>query len=192
MIVLVTAVGQAGGARAVAAALACAGADAERASLLIEVDSARRTRPTVVATTAARTMEERLAAHLPEVGVAARGRICQLALSDNGDERRASIDQIAAALPLAREALAVLRLPPARFQEAIAEPRIRPSGTLLRADLAVDHALTALAVGDLMKRGVEVVVAKRPLPRLAGYIALLGALPAGSSALPACAGRLLP
>ncbi|HEX2097075.1 MAG TPA: hypothetical protein VHF50_06890 [Solirubrobacterales bacterium] len=192
MIVVVTAVGNAGGSRAAAAALACAGSVADRASLLIDLEAARSPRPSLVATAAARTLEGRLTAHLPGAEVASRGRICQLALRDDSQDRRASVEQVAAALPLVRDSLAVVHLPQSRFQTALVEPRIRPSGALLCADLAVDRPLTALAVGDLMGRGIEVVVLKQPLGWLVARAAELGALPDAAGVLPRRAARLLP
>jgi hypothetical protein len=193
MIVLVSSVGQAGGARAAAAALACLGSDSERAALLVEVGDARPPRPSLVATAPARQLEERLATHLPGAAVASRGRFCTLTLSGDSDEagERGWLEGIAAAVPLVRDSLAAIHLPPGLLQEALGDPRVRPGGALLRADLAADRALTALAVGDLMERGLEVVVLKRPLAWLAGRAAMLGALPEAGPGLPARAGRLL-
>lgn len=79
-VIVVTRVGGAGGARAAAAALACAGSEADRAGLLVDLDAGRRPRPSLISSAAARELEERLAAHLPDAGVAERGRICHLAL----------------------------------------------------------------------------------------------------------------
>ena len=77
--VLVAAVGGAEGARAAAAALASAGADIERAALLVDVGG-RPPRPTLLAAAAAQRLEERLAAQLPQARVAARGQVCHLAV----------------------------------------------------------------------------------------------------------------
>jgi hypothetical protein len=188
MTVLVTAVGSASGARAAAAALACAGSDAERAGLLIDVDASRLPRASLIATAAARALEERLTAHLPDAAVASRGRICQLAFSTGED---GWVEQATAALPLARGSTVVIHLPPTRFQEALSEPRLEPCGALLRADLPGDRALTALAVAHLMQRRLEVVVLKRSPAWLPARAAMLGALPDGGAVLPAGAGRLL-
>ena len=65
------------GVRGAAAALACAGADVDRASLLVDIGG-RAPRPTLLASAAARRLEERLAAHLPRARVAARGQVCHL------------------------------------------------------------------------------------------------------------------
>ncbi len=82
-----------------------------------------------------------------------------------------------AALPLVRDSVAVVHLPPARLQDALAEAGIRPSGALLRADLDPDRALTALAVRDLLDRGLRVKVLKRPLAWVPARRALFGVLP---------------
>ncbi len=76
--VLVTAVGEAEGSRGAAAALACAGADIDLATLLVDV-AGEAPRPTLLASAAAHRLEERLVAHLPAARVAARGQVCHLA-----------------------------------------------------------------------------------------------------------------
>ncbi len=179
-VVLVTAVGAAAGSRAAAAALACAGSDPDRAGLAIDLADGRAPRPALIATAAARELEERLAVHLPGAGVASRGSFCRLQLAGDAD----GIGQIAAALPLVRASAATIHLPQRLLQPVLAEARIRPTGALLRADLPEDRALTALAVRDLMARGLRVAVLKRPLGWLAAGRALLGA-PAVGGNLPA-------
>jgi hypothetical protein len=172
-VVLAVGVGAATGSRASAAALACACSEPDRTGLLIDLSEDRAPRPSLVATAAARALEERLVAHLPDASVASRGRFCHLALpaGPNGVER------IAAALPLVRESVAVIHLPPRLLQDVLAEPRIDPTAALLRADLRTDRALTALVVRDLMERSIRVAVLKRSLGWLAARAALLGALP---------------
>ncbi len=186
--VLVTGVGAATGSRAAAAALACAGSEPDRAGLLVDLGEGRAPRPSLIATAAARALEERLAAHLPKAGLASRGRFCHLTLPSDKD----GIEQALAALPIVRGSVGVIHLPPRLLQPALEEPRLRSSAALLRADLAEDRPLTALAVRELIERGIRVAVLKRPLGWLAARAALLGALPAGSQALPLRAtGRLL-
>ncbi|HEX8689078.1 MAG TPA: transglycosylase SLT domain-containing protein [Solirubrobacterales bacterium] len=177
--VLVTAVGAATGARAAAAALACAGADRDRAGLLIDLSGERAPRPSLIATAAARELEERLAVHLPQAHVASRGQFCHLTLASD----QAGVEQIPAALPLVRDAAAVLHLPPRLLQPVLAEPRIRASAAMLRADLAEDRPLTALVAGDMIERGLRVAVLKRPLGWFAGRLALLGAPSTGVTGL---------
>jgi len=171
--VLVTRTGAAQGSRAAAAALACAASEPDRAPLLIDLGEGRAARSTLVATAGARALEERLAAHLPEAAVASRGCFCQLTLAADPQ----AFGAVAAALPLARESAAVVHLPPALLRPLLSEPRIRPSAAVLRADLAEDRSLTALAVRDLLELGMRVAVLKRPPGWLAGRAALLGALP---------------
>lgn len=174
-VVLVTWVGEASGSRAAAAALACAGSEPDRPGLLVDLGG-RPPRPTLVASTGARELEERLAVHLPGAGAASRGQTCHLALP--ADE--AGLERVPAALPLVRDSVAVVHLPPQLLQPALAAAAIRPSGALLRADLDGDRALTALAVRDLTERGLRVAVLKRPLAWIPARRALFGVLPAAT------------
>jgi hypothetical protein len=179
-VVLVTSVGGAGGSRAAAAALACAASEPERAALLIDLDDGRQPRSSLIATAGARKLEERVAAHLIDAAVASRGQICHLKLPADP----AGMEQIPAALPLARESAAVVLLPPSLLQPLLQEPRMQLTAALLRADLTEERALTALAARDLMARGLRVAVLKRPLGWLVARCALFGVLP-GAEALPA-------
>lgn len=174
--ILVTWAGEAVGSRAVAAALACAGADSDRAALVIDLAPGRAARPALVATRAARRLEERLAVHRPQAGVASRGQICHLALSAD----RKGIALVAGSLALARESVCVVHLQPDLLQPLLEEPGFEASGALLRADLDSDRALTALAARDLIDRGLRVMVLKRPLAWLPSRRALFGVLPEGS------------
>jgi hypothetical protein len=175
-VVLATAVGEAEGSRGAAAALACAGAEVDVVTLLIDVGG-RAPRPTLIASAAAQGLEERLRAHLAEgARVAARGQVCHLTVQADGD----GVELAAAAIDVARGSLAVIHLPPLLLQTALAEPALRPSGVLLRADLPGDRALVALAARDLLERGLAVGVLKRRLGWVAERRALFGVLPAGS------------
>lgn len=179
--VLVTAVARAEGARAAAAALACAVADVDRAALLVDLGG-RSPRPTLVASEAARGLEERLVVHLPGTRVAARGQVCHLATPADPD----GIAAAAAAVTVARGAVNVLHVPPALLQAVLdADGGPSSSAVLLRADLADDRALIALVVRDLIGRGLRVSVLKQPLGWVASRRALFGVLSAGSpGALP--------
>jgi hypothetical protein len=179
-VVLVTAVGAAAGARAAAAALACAASEADRAALLIDLDGSRAPRPTLIATAGARALEERLVAHLPNARIASRGQLCQISLSPDPE----GIERIAAVLPLVRESAAIIHLPPSLVRPVLDEPRIEATAVLLRADLADTRALAALAVRDLIARGLRVAVQKQPLGWFSARAALLGAIPSGVEALP--------
>lgn len=187
-VVLVTTVGAAAGAKPAAAALACVASEPGRAALSIDLGGGRAPRPSLIATAAARKLEERLAAHLPQASVASRGCFCRLTLPADPD----GIEQIAAVLSLVRESAGVVHLPAALLRPVLDEPRIGATAALLRADLGEDRALTALAARDLMARGLRVAVLKHPLGGLAARAAGLGALPAGRSGLPGrLTGRLL-
>lgn len=191
-VVLVTAVGAAAGSRAAAAALACSGSEPDRAGLLIDLAKGRPSRPLPIATAGARALEERLAAHLPNASVASRGAICHLSTvppapvggvatavgkAASATDAEPRLDLIAAAMPLARDSVAVVHLPTHLLQPALDDPRIRPTAALLRADLPADRPLTALAARDLVARGLRLTVLKQPLGWIAGRLALLGALP---------------
>ncbi|HEU4393117.1 MAG TPA: hypothetical protein VFR04_05700 [Solirubrobacterales bacterium] len=178
--VLVAAVGMAEGSRAAAAALACAGADIDLATLLVDVGG-RSPRATLLASAAAQRLEERLVSHLPQARVAARGQVCHLAVTATPE----GLEAASAAVAVARGAPAVLHLPPALLQAAVdgsAGPA--PSGVLLRAELPADRALVALAARDLIDRGLRVAVLKRRLGWIAERRALFGALPQGAGDLP--------
>jgi hypothetical protein len=176
--VLATAVGEAEGARGAAAALACAGADADLATLFVDVGG-RPPRPTLLASTAAHRLEERLVAHLPQVRVAARGQVCHLAAPADPD----GLATAAAAVTVARGALAVLHVPPALLQPLLVEHLgPKPTGVLLRADVRVDRPLLALVVRELIGRDLAVAVLKQRLGWVAERRALFGSLGPGAAA----------
>lgn len=174
--VLVAAVADAEGARGGAAALACAAADIDVATLLVDVGG-RAPRPTLLASAAAQQLEERLVAHLPQARVAARGQVCHLAVPADADGLAAA----SAAVTVARGDLAVVHLPSELLQAAVSgEVALRPSAALLRADLKRDRALVALTARDLMAQGIAIGVLKQRLGWVAERRALFGALSAGS------------
>lgn len=171
-VILVTAVGAASGSKAAAAALACAGSEPDRPGLLIDVGG-RAPRPTLIASAGARELEERLVLHLPQLRAASRGQTCHLAVADD----RADFESLRAALPLARDSVAVIHLPPALLQAALGEAGIQVSGVMLRADLGRDRALAALTIHDLVCRGLRVKVLGRPLSWVPARRALFGVMP---------------
>jgi hypothetical protein len=176
--VLVTAVGAAEGSRGAAAALACAGADVDLATLLVDVGG-KAPRPTLLASAAAQRLEERLAAHLPQARVAARGQVCHLAVSADPE----GLEVASAAVTVARGALAVLHLPPTRLRPLLEEGfGTEVSGILLRADVGADRALLALAARDLTDRQLAVAVLKRRLSWVAERRALFGTLSSDAAA----------
>lgn len=182
-VLLVTPVGAAAGSKAAAAALACAGSEPDRPGLLIDVGG-RAPRPTLVASTGARELEERLAVHLPQLRAASRGQTCHLAVPEGPE----ALESVRAALPLVRDSVAVIHLPPAWLQAVLADPGIRPAGAMLRADLDPDRALTALAVRDLVGHGLRTKALKQALGWVPARRALFGVLPrAAPGGLPAVA-----
>lgn len=171
-LVLVTAVGEAEGSRAAAAALACAGADVDEATLLVDVGG-RAPRPTLLASSAANQLEERLTVHLPRARVAARGQVCHLAVAAEVE----SFEIVSTAATIARGSLVVIHQPPALVQPLLQQGLgSRLTAAMLRADVAVDRALLALVVRDLQGRGLVVGVLKRRLGWVAERRALFGAL----------------
>jgi hypothetical protein len=172
-VILVAAVGAADGSRAAAAALACAASESDRPGLLIDI-AGRPPRPTLVASSGARELEERLTVHLPELRAASRGGTCHLAVP--GDAK--GLERLSAALPLVREGVAVLHVPQALFQDVLQSQGVEPSAVLLRADLVTDRSLLALTVRDLCERDLAVRVLKRPLAWVPARRALFGVLPA--------------
>jgi hypothetical protein len=176
-VVLVAAAGQAEGARGAAAALACAGAEPERAALLIDV-AGKSPRPTLLASAAARALEERLVAHLPAARVAARGQVCHLAIGADED----GFTLAAAAETVAREGLTVVHVRPQEVQSLLAQSLgSRLTAALLRADLEHERSLAALAVAGLLDRDIAVAVLKRRLAWVAERRALFGTLAFGAA-----------
>jgi hypothetical protein len=175
-LIAVVAVGGAEGSRGAAAALACAAAEPDSPALFVDVGG-RAPRPALLATAAAQKLEQRLRDHRPQLRPAARGRVCHLAV---GAEVGA-LGEAAAAVAAARGSVAVFHVPSDLLQPVLGgEVRLRPSGVLLRADLAADRPLVALAVRDLRSRGIAVAVLKHRLSWVAERRALFGALLAGS------------
>ena len=125
--------GEAEGSRAAAAALACAASERRpRGAARRAHATARPPRPALVASAAARALEERLAAHLPEAGVAARGALCHLALRPGreglGARRRRPWRWSATRL-------GVVHLRPACCRPRSRSRGLRAGAALLRADL---------------------------------------------------------
>jgi hypothetical protein len=174
--VLVVQVAEAEGSRGAAAALACAGADADVAGLFVDVGG-RAPRPTLIASAVAQKLEERLATHLPQAKVAARGQVCHLAVPPDAD----GLGAASAAVAVARGATAVVHVPPRLFRPALDNgAKLRPTGVLLRADLQRDRALVALTARELLECELTVGVLKQRLGWVAERRALFGVLPVGS------------
>jgi hypothetical protein len=179
-VVVVTSVGGAEGSRGAAAALSCAGSGVERAALLVDVGG-RVPRPTLIASAAAHRLEERLAARLPALRPAARGEVCHISVAADEDGLTAA----GVAVTAARGGLAVVHVEPDLLQTFLDAPGApRPDSALLRADLAEARPLVALAVEDLLGRGLRVAVLKHRLGWVAERRAGFGALGSDSGGLP--------
>lgn len=174
--IVVTAVGEAEGARGAAAALACAGSDMARAAILVDVGG-RQPRPALLASAAAQKWEEHLSAHLPDSRIAARGQICHLAVAAGTE----GLEAVSAAATVARGSTVVVHVPPELLQPLLAvDSGLRPSGVLLRADLGEERPLVALVARDLIAHGFAIAILKHRLGWVAERRALFGALPAAS------------
>ncbi len=179
-VVVVAAVGGAEGSRGAAAALSCAGSGVETAALLVDVGG-RVPRPTLIASASAHRLEERLAARLPRLRPAARGEVCHLAVAADED----GLAVAGTAVTVARGGLAVVHVAPEHLQLLLDTPGApRLDAALLRADLATDRALVALAVEDLLGRGLRVAVLKQRLGWVAERRAGFGALGSDSGGWP--------
>jgi len=187
-VILVTAIGGAGGAVSLAAAVAVAGTEteAERAALVVDLDPAPRGRgPTVLASDAARRLEEWARGPGGVPSAAARGHICHAspAGGDVGEvDDGGPLQRLAELLDREPPASAVIvHLPPSLWPDALDHVRVDAGGGLLRADLPSDRALAALAVRELHDRGMRAKVASRPLGRVASRRALAGVEPGGAA-----------
>jgi hypothetical protein len=120
-----------------------------------------------------RRLEERLAAHLPDAGVAARGGVCFVSLG--GEDGLAGLG---GALAIGRDAFCVLHVSPPLLRAALAATEGTASAALLRADARGERPLLALVCGDLIACGMRVAVLKRELAWLGARLALAGAVSA--------------
>lgn len=186
---IATGISGAFGLRAAAAALACAGADGARASLFVDVGG-RLPRSTLMATAAARSLEERLAATLPMHSPAARGQVCHLAVRPDAAELAAVVDAVSDA----SVEVAVLNLPADRWEIAPTFLEgIRISGAMVRADLPAHRSQLVPLVRELIGTGLRVGVLKQRLGWQSERRAMFGLPPVnGVGGLPdALLGRLL-
>jgi hypothetical protein len=170
--VVVAAIGSAQGSRAAAAALACAGADQDRAALFIDL-GARVPKPTLVASSAARNLEQRIARRLPGLPVAARGQTCHVAAAP--DAQGFSLARLAAAE--AGDALVVVHVAPNALSRLLSSPDApRFTTALLRVDRDQSQAdLDDVVARDLLGRGVMVSALHHRLSWVEERRALFGA-----------------
>ena len=175
-VVLSAEAGRSSGGLAEAAALAVAVARRSgEGVLVVEVsDEERRRRPTLLASDAARDLER--AARATGVGrpAVARGGVCWLKLPAGGEEGD-PLDGVATLLaaPLPCE-LVVIHLPPRLWAEAIDRGDLAAAAGLVRADLAAERELAALAVAELRVRGMAARVAKAAQGPVAARRSLAG------------------
>jgi hypothetical protein len=180
-VILASAIGGSGGAASLAAAIgvaATAGAGGG-AALLVDVAGGQRRGPTVLASEAARELEDRVRG----IGgvfeaAAARGNLCHLALPDAEDP----LEPVAALLAHELPASAVIvHMSQELWPRAIVEKRLSAAAGVLRAELPGDRALAALAVGELRDRGLRAKIVSDPLGRVASRRALAGLEPGGAA-----------
>ncbi|HEY7150437.1 MAG TPA: transglycosylase SLT domain-containing protein [Solirubrobacterales bacterium] len=175
--VLATDLGGASGGLAVAAAVGVALAAGDRRILLAEIGAARGRGPTTLASASARALERDLRG-LGFRRAAARGRLCWLGLPEAQD----SLRELAGALETARPEVSIVYVRAGLWRAALDDPALPLRGGLLRADLAEDRSLAALAVIELRERRLRVRVASRPLGLVASRRALAGLEVGGGSA----------
>src|SRR5215208_6391784 len=163
-----------GAAAAAALAVALAQENDGRCVVLAEAGAPARRRPTLLSSASARAAEDRLEDR--DLGpAAARGRVCWvgLAVEDGWLKRLREICEAVA------DGLVVAHLPAEAWRRAIDDSSLHAAGAMLRADPREDRPLVALAVADLLGRGVAVRVATRPLGLVGGRRALAGLDPGG-------------
>jgi len=168
-LVLATSLGEAKGGVAMAAAVGVSVSHARAAVLVAELGASARRGATMLASGAARELEDTLRSAGLEA--AARGRVCWASMG-SGEEALAELARAVELLPAG--GLAVAHVPAALWQPALAGSVHWPVAALLRADLPGDRSLTAMTVIELRARGLPVRVASRPLGRVASRRALAG------------------
>jgi hypothetical protein len=145
-------------------------------ALIVEIGALRARRPTLLASAAARELED----GLREAGfdqVAARGRLCWLSLSR--EEPFDGLDEVVLATEQFVQ-LTIVAVPAALWPEAT-ERAPRAAAGLLRADPRAERPLLALAVRELHERGLRARVATRPLARVGARRALAGLAPGAAA-----------
>lgn len=174
-LLLVSAVGDAQGARGAAGALACAAATADRAAVLVDL-GARQPRPTLLRSPAASALEETLTALSPDLTPAARGQICHLALPPD----RHGLAAAAFAGDRLRDRCQVLHLPQQLLSIALEDGLLHPDGVLLRADMHADRKAAVKTARQLIRADLPVAILGHRLNWVAERRALFGALPDGA------------
>jgi hypothetical protein len=142
--------------------------------LLIEIGATRRLSPTVLATQAAKDLEETLQGRFPDSRVAARGRLCLMQV-DPGEDGEVDLEGI---LQEARKATkVVVACPPASYRGVAESPGIVADLILLAAPSRPDPAelaLIDLAVSETRELARVVRVRRDPPGRIEARRALAG------------------
>ena len=176
--IVATDLGGATGSLAIAAAVGVALAGDGAPVLLAEIGAERSRAPTVLASRAARELEERLRDQ-GFARAAARGRLCWLGLPAADD----ALAELASALDATGSGTTIIvHLPASLWRQALEDPGLRPRAGLLRADLPADRPTAALAAIELRECGLRARVAPRPLGRVASRRALAGLEGGGATA----------
>lgn len=174
-LLLVSAIGEAQGARGAAGALACAASTADRAALLVDL-GARQPRPTLLTSPAASALEDTLAALLPDHPAAARGQLCHLALPPD----RQGLAAASLAGTRLRDRCLVVHLHHELLSAALQDGVLHPDGVLLRTDTRPDRHLAAKTVRQLARADLPVVILGHRLNWVAERRALFGVLRNGA------------
>ena len=167
LLVAVTSLPGAAGGAATAAAVGVAVARIDGREplgvVVVDTESGSRPRPTLVSSTAARSLESRLRMDLPAV---ARGAICAVT---------ATKESLPDAIDICREsgaATVVVHGEPALWRELVDTGEV--GAAVLRADTKASRPLTALAARDLISAGTPTCVMPRPPGLVATRRALAG------------------
>jgi Transglycosylase SLT domain/D-alanyl-D-alanine carboxypeptidase len=157
-------------------------------TLLVEVcEGAKRRGPTLLASPAARRLEEALrgAGHI----ASARGHLCHLALAESGED----LGGLAGAITDSGSELAIVHLPGPLWVPALEQARLETVGGCLLVSLPGERSLAALAVHELARRGLPARVVTRGPSSLGARRSLAGVRVGGrlSTAARRVASRLL-
>jgi hypothetical protein len=156
-------------AAAAAVAVATSGdAGGSRGAVLVEANARSRRRPTLLSSTAARALEERLVS-VCDTPPAARGRICwaALRLGDGWPARLAELAELSGCTVVAH-------LPPAEWRHALDAEELAVAGGLVRADPGAHRHQLALLAGELRARGLGFRVLTRPIGLVGSRRAMAG------------------
>jgi hypothetical protein len=164
--------------RAALALSAAVGVEAAAAAslpvLVVELgDAPRRRAATLLASRAARELEQGLRA--AGAAASARGHICLLPQPAGED----GLELVAAAAAEVRDGLVLVAVPAAHWVAALEHGELAPRAGLVCAEVPRERSLAALAVGELRGRGCRARVAPAAPSGIAARRALAGVRPGG-------------